>query len=263
MASAAFAIRSGAGSGKAVVSTKRFLLRFLPAMAIWSIATGAFSPFFNAYFSQYLHVPVQKIGLIFSASQFVQVGAILLAPVVFRKFGLVGGIMYMQIATALALTLLAKSSTVSVIAFTYAGFSALQWMSEPGMYTLLMNRVGPAERSGASALNALVIAGFQALAALVAGGSFVRYGYLLCLSVRRRCVDFRRAFPRLDERIPIERSSARGGAGFIGAAVVPAPVVTPAQLVFASTAAAVVGVSPLRVCRHRSGGEHLSLGGFQ
>jgi len=94
-----------------------------------------------------------------------------------RKFGLVGGIMYMQIATALALTLLAKSSTVSVIAFTYAGFSALQWMSDPGMYTLLMNRVGPAERSGASALNALVIAGFQALAALVAGGSFVRYGY--------------------------------------------------------------------------------------
>jgi predicted MFS family arabinose efflux permease len=155
----------------------RFLLRFLPAIALWSLATGAFSPFFNAYFSKYLHLPVQRIGLIFSGSQLAQVLAILLAPLIFRKFGLISGIMYMQIGTAIALAFLSRSTAVTGVALTYAGFSALQWMSEPGMYSLLMSRVEPSERGGAAALNALVIAGSQAVAAQAAGASFVRFGY--------------------------------------------------------------------------------------
>lgn len=71
--------------------------------------TGAFSPFYNAYFSQHFHMPVQKIGLVLSSSQLSQVGAILLAPLIFRRFGLVTGIVYTQIATALALGWLASS----------------------------------------------------------------------------------------------------------------------------------------------------------
>jgi predicted MFS family arabinose efflux permease len=154
-----------------------FLLRFLPAMAVWSLVTGGFSPFANIYFAQHLHMPVQRISLVFSASQLSQVVAILGAPLIFRKFGLVTGIMYMQIATAVALGCLSVIPGAGTAALVYVGFMAFQWMSEPGMYSLLMNSVTPSERSGASAMNFLVISAAQAVVAFVAGNGFARFGY--------------------------------------------------------------------------------------
>jgi MFS family permease len=159
-----------------------FLLRFLPAVAVWSLATGAFVPFSNVYFSQYLRMPVERIGVIFSVSQLSQVLAMLVAPAVFRRFGLVTGIVYTQIVTAVALGCLAAVPGASAAAIVYAGYVAFQWMNEPGMYSLLMNEVAPSERSGASALNFLVISSAEAIAAAAAGASFVRFGYPAVLS---------------------------------------------------------------------------------
>ncbi|MFZ0882642.1 MAG: MFS transporter [Candidatus Acidiferrales bacterium] len=154
-----------------------FLFRFLAAIAVWALVTGSFSPFFNAYFSQYMRMPVQQIGVVFSFSSITQVVAILCTPLIFRRFGLVPGIMYMQIATAISLGLLAAAPGARSAAIIYTGFMAFQWMSEPGMETLLMNEISPSERSGASALNLLVISSVQAVAAVVAGASFARFGY--------------------------------------------------------------------------------------
>ena len=144
---------------------------------MWSLAIGAVSPFFNAYLSQHLRMPVQQVGTTFSVSQFSQVLAVLVAPIVFRKFGLVTGIMYTQIATAVGLAALAVVSGASTAAIVYVGYTAFQWMSEPGMFSLLMNQVSAAERTGASTLNFLVINISQAVAATLAGASFARFGY--------------------------------------------------------------------------------------
>ncbi len=160
-----------------------FLYRFLPVIALWSVVTGAFSPFFNIYFSQYIRMPMQKIGLVFAISQLSQVLAILFTPLIFRKFGLVTGIVYTQIATSIALGTLAGMRGAATAGLAYVIYMAFQWMSEPGMYTLLMNRIAPAERNGASALNFLVISLSQALAAAVAGASFTRFGYPAVLMV--------------------------------------------------------------------------------
>jgi MFS family permease len=154
-----------------------FLLRYLPAIALWSLAIGAFSPFFNVYLSQHLRLPVRQIGTIFSGSQLVQVAAMLMAPLVLKKFGLVTGIVYTQIAAALALASLAAVSSASVAAVIFMCYTAFQWMSEPGMYSLLMNQVAPSEQTGASALNFLVINVSQAIAALASGAAFERFGY--------------------------------------------------------------------------------------
>jgi MFS family permease len=160
-----------------------FLLRFLPVIAVWSLVTGAFSPFFNVYFSQFIGMPMPRIGVVFAVSQLSQVVAILLTPFIFRKFGLVTGIIYTQVATAIALSALAGVRGASTAAFAYVLYMAFQWMSEPGMYTLLMNEMAPSERNSASALNFLVISLSQALAAAVAGASFTRFGYPVVLSV--------------------------------------------------------------------------------
>jgi predicted MFS family arabinose efflux permease len=160
-----------------------FLLRFLPAIALWGLAIGAFDPFFNVYFSQYLHMPVKQIGAVYSDAHIAEVLAILASPFIFRKFGLVTGIMYTQIAAAISLGCLAVTPGATVAALVYAGYSAFQWMSEPGMFSLLMSRVADSERAGASALNFLVISSSQALAAAVAGASFGRFGYPTVLAV--------------------------------------------------------------------------------
>lgn len=154
-----------------------FVMRFFPALAVWTFATGAFGPFFNAYFSRQLRFPVERIGAVLAGAQLVQVLAILAAPVVFRAFGTISGIVYTQLACAAALGCLAASGGGWASAIAYAGYAGFHWMSEPGMYSLLMSRVQESQRAGASAVNVLVISGARAAAAGAAGIAFVRFGY--------------------------------------------------------------------------------------
>ena len=153
-----------------------FLVRFLAPFAIWHLATGAFNPFNNVYFAR-LKFSVQEIADIFSGSQVVQVAAVLLAPLVIRRFGLVNGIVWMTLATACGLGALAWEPSAAAASLAYMAYMAFQWMSEPGLNTLLMNHVREEERSGASALNYLVAFGAQAVAAFGAGQLIERTGY--------------------------------------------------------------------------------------
>ncbi|MCE5310656.1 MAG: nucleotidyltransferase family protein [Acidobacteriales bacterium] len=158
-----------------------FVVRFLAILAVWNLATGAFNPFFNAYFARRVHLSVEHIGALFSTGQLAQVGALLIAPFVLRRFGLVKGIAGMQIAAGVALGSLAGSTAAAYASASYAAFVALQYMSEPGAYSLLMSKVSPGERGGASALNFLAAFGAQALAAGIAGAGYARFGYAAVL----------------------------------------------------------------------------------
>lgn len=154
-----------------------FLLRYLPAMALWAAVIAAFTPFANVYLSKNLHVPMTHIGLIFSVAQVVQFCVGLLTPVLFRRLGMVPGIVATQIATAVSLGCLAATHNPQVAIGFYLGFSALQWMSAPGLYNLLMSKVPDEERStaasGALFCNAVVASGATAGAGIL----FVRFGY--------------------------------------------------------------------------------------
>jgi MFS family permease len=154
----------------------RFLWRFLIPFALWHLATGTFNPFNNVYFAR-LRFPVERIGAIFSGAQFVQVVTVLLAPLVIRRFGLVTGIGWMMAATALGLAGLAAEPPGGAAVLAYTSYMAFQWMSEPGLNTLLMNHVKERERGGASALNYLVAFSAQALAAFAAGSLLTSFGY--------------------------------------------------------------------------------------
>jgi predicted MFS family arabinose efflux permease len=143
----------------------------------WNLAVGAFNPFFNAFFVRHLSARMEQIGIVFSAGQLAQIAAMMAAPAVLKKLGLVNGVMSTQIAAGLSLAVLAYSNSLLVAAAVYAGYAAFQYMSEPGVYTLLMGRVRPEEQSGASSLNFLVAFGAQAISAILAGAALSRYGY--------------------------------------------------------------------------------------
>jgi MFS family permease len=154
-----------------------FIRRFLLAIGVWNLAAGAFNPLFNAFFAREFRMPVERIGMVFSFAQAAQVIAILSAPLLLRRLGLTRGVAVMQLATALALALLAPTQVAFVASVLYTSYMSFQYMSEPGIYSSLMNRVLPGQRSGASALNYLVLFGAQTLAATLSGGVVARYGY--------------------------------------------------------------------------------------
>lgn len=157
--------------------TKSFLLRFLPTMALWAAVTAAFTPFANVYLSKDLHLPMSQIGLIFSAAQVIQLCMTLLTPLVFRRMGLVNGIVATQVATAAALACLAATQDRRLTIALYLSFSAVQWMSAPGLYNVLMSRVPDEERSSASAMTLFCNALLGSGATAGAGILFVQFGY--------------------------------------------------------------------------------------
>ena len=167
---------------KRVYAMSPFLVRFLGMLAIWGAATGAFNPFFSLLFSRGLGFGVAQIGGIFSLAQGAQVLAMLISPLVLKRFGIAPAIALMQCATGIALAGLGVAPPV-LAGWMYGLYMAFQYMSEPGMYTLLMSNVPPEQRAGASALNFVTLFGSQAIAAWIAGEAIARYGYTPVLLV--------------------------------------------------------------------------------
>jgi len=152
------------------------LLRFFAAMVVWNLGTGAFNPFFSAFFV-HLRFSTERIGTLFSSVHLAQAFAMLAAPVALRWLGLSRGISTLQIATAFSLAALAMWKGAIPASFAYGLYVIFQYMSEPGVFALLMNSVPVAQRAGVSALNMIVIFASQAAAASVAGVLITRFGY--------------------------------------------------------------------------------------
>ena len=155
----------------------RFLVRFLLSIGIWNFAIGFFIPFANVYLSRQLGLPLMRIGEIFTISQLFQVAMVLLAPILYRKVGLVAGLALTQIGTALLLCSLSRASGGSIAIGIYVLLTGLQWMGGPGISSLLMNRTAEAHRSQATAMQSVVNLAAQAGSAALAGKMFGLYGY--------------------------------------------------------------------------------------
>jgi MFS family permease len=183
--SARLRIGPAPAEGAKLYPRSRFVVRFLIVWAIWSLATGSFNPFFTTFFA-HLRTPVERIGSIMAGSQLAQVLALMLAPLVLRKMGLVSGTAAMLLATALAMGGLAAGPAGWAAAAVFMAYTSCQWMTDPGINTLLMDRVREQERSGAAALMMLVSFAAQLVASLAGGAAIAKFGYsamLACAAV--------------------------------------------------------------------------------
>lgn len=162
---------------RAIWRTNPFLLRFLPTMALWTAVLASFTPFANVYLTRVLHVPMLQIGLVFSFAQIIQFSVGLLTPILFRRLGIVNGIVATQLVTAFTLACLAGTQHTQLAIALYLCFSAMQWMSAPGLYNLLMSRVPAEERSTAAAMTLFCNAILGSAATAGAGILFTSFGY--------------------------------------------------------------------------------------
>jgi MFS family permease len=147
------------------------LLRVLPVLMLWSMVLAAFTPFANVYLAHDLHLSLEKVGLIFAVSQALQLCAIMVNPALFSAAGMVSGIAITELATAVAMGAMALTPNLRLSVGLYLTFSALQWMSAPGLYNLLMDRTPESERSTAAAITMF-------LTSLVSSGTTAAAGFL-------------------------------------------------------------------------------------
>jgi MFS family permease len=154
-----------------------FLVRFLAAAAVWNFTLSFFNPFANVYLSRHLGLPLTHIGEIYTVSQLITVATVLLAPLLYRRVGLLFGIAMTQFATALLLWALSRATGQQSAIGIYLGLVAIQWIGGPGLSSLLMSRTPEAHRSQASAMHNMLNLAAQAGAAALAGRLFGRYGY--------------------------------------------------------------------------------------
>jgi len=131
----------------------------------------------------HLRLPLHSVGTVFSASQLCQVAAVLCAPLIFRRVGVPAGVFTMQIATTCCFLMLALTTQPVAASMTYVVLTAMQYMGEPGMYSLMMDIVPTESRGGASATMALVLGVAQLIAATTAGWTFTNLGYPRSLAI--------------------------------------------------------------------------------
>jgi MFS family permease len=153
------------------------LLRVLPVLMLWSVVLAAFTPFANVYLAHDLHLSLEKVGLLFAISQSLQLCAIMINPVLFGAFGMVNGIAITELATAAAMGAMALTPNLRISMGLYLAFSALQWMSAPGLYNLLMDRTPESERSTAAAITMFLTSLVSSGATAGVGFLFARAGY--------------------------------------------------------------------------------------
>jgi len=154
-----------------------FLRRFLPAFIIWSVVTGSIPAFGAVYLQQSLRIPLAHLGVVFSVSQLAQFTAVLCAPWLIRRIGTIKAIISTQLVTGLFLVLLGFSRNAGQAIVCFVLFCGAQFMSGPGIYCLLMDRIPDHERSTASALQNMSGALCQAGTAALTGICIVRFGY--------------------------------------------------------------------------------------
>lgn len=154
-----------------------FVRRFFLAFGAWHLALGGFNPLFNAWLAKEMGASVEQIGTVFAGSQLLQAAAVFAAPWLLKRTGLINGVSATQLATAVLMGCLALAASPAAAFALYAVYMSVQVMAEPGMFSTLMNRVRPAEHTGASGISFLVMFGGHAVAAVLGGWIARRYGY--------------------------------------------------------------------------------------
>jgi MFS family permease len=154
-----------------------FLIRFMATTVVWNFSLSFFAPFANVYLSRHLALPITRIGAVFTLSQLIQVVTVLLAPILYRRVGLIAGIAMTQMFTALMLLGLSRATGLSSAIPIYLALTAVQWMGGPGLSALLMNRTPEEQRSHAAAMQNIATLMAQAGSAAIAGRIFSLYGY--------------------------------------------------------------------------------------
>ena len=157
-------------------------LKFLGAFGLWSSIAAAFIPFANIYMVRHLGISLRHTGEVFAASQFLQVLAVIGAPLLQRWLSLKKTILAIQLLAGVMFLLLSRSAASAAVIAESILLNACLYMAGPSIYSLLMTLTPDGERSLAAAAQSITSSLIGAAAAALAGILVGRYGYTVLFS---------------------------------------------------------------------------------
>lgn len=157
--------------------SREFLVRFVAGVGPWYAFTAGFAPFYNVYLSRVHQASVAVIGGTFAASQVVQALAVLSMAWWIARLGLLRSVLACQVLASLAVLAFLPIMNLATASVIYTLYVSLLYMPEPALQSLLMDKVGEAERAQAAAINQMLNLGTHVVVVTAAGSLISRAGY--------------------------------------------------------------------------------------
>ncbi|MBP2240416.1 MFS family permease [Cytobacillus eiseniae] len=160
------------------VKNKNMKIIFLFAFAQLLIGVGAglVIPYLNLYFADRFYASNSAIGLIISMGQAATAVAMVIGPVVVRRFGEVKAVVILQLSSLPFLLLTAYTENLWLAAIGFLFRQALMNAGNPIQMSLMMSKVGDSMKGLANSVNQMVFNLGWAFMGPVSTGIVIKYG---------------------------------------------------------------------------------------
>lgn len=155
----------------------RLVVQLLLPELLMSLGAGLFVPFLNVFFTNHMQANSVQVGLIFSVMGLVTTVAVLLAPLLGKRFGKVGAIVLTNLAGVPILLIMALSRNLWLVMSAAWVRSALANMCNPLWQAFNMEVLDSSERATVASMLSLVWNLGWGVSAAVGGYIMQNYSY--------------------------------------------------------------------------------------
>jgi MFS family permease len=139
---------------------------------------GLIIPFLNLYFRNRFHLEPGRIGIYFSVLQFAMLAAVLIVPIMKRRFGYIKTIVLTELLSVPFMLILCytENLNLAVLAFVFRG--ALMNMGVPVTNTFMMESVADCDHGLINSLSAIAWGGSWAVSTQIGGAMIEEGGFV-------------------------------------------------------------------------------------
>lgn len=157
----------------------RLVMQLLLPELLMALGAGLFVPFLNVFFTNHMRANSVQVGLIFSVMSLITTVAVLLAPLLGKRFGKVGAIVLTNLAGVPILLVMALSGNLWLVIGAAWTRSAVANMCNPLWQAFNMEVLEASERATVASMLSLVWSLGWGVSAAVGGYIMQNYSYTL------------------------------------------------------------------------------------
>ncbi|KOP80092.1 MFS transporter [Cytobacillus solani] len=154
----------------------KIIFLFAFAQLLIGVGAGLVIPYLNLYFADRFSASNSAIGLIISMGQAATAIAMIIGPMVVRKFGEVKAVVILQLSSLPFLLMTAYTESLWLAAIGFLFRQALMNAGNPIQMSLMMSKVGDSMKGLANSVNQMVFNLGWAIMGPVSTGIVIKYG---------------------------------------------------------------------------------------
>ncbi|MED3573766.1 MFS transporter [Cytobacillus praedii] len=166
-------------SAKSILNKKenvKIIFLFAFAQLLIGVGAGLVIPYLNLYFADRFSASNSAIGFIISMGQAATAIAMIIGPMVVRKFGEVKAVVILQLSSLPFLLMTAYTESLWLAAIGFLFRQALMNAGNPIQMSLMMSKVGDSMKGLANSVNQMVFNLGWAIMGPVSTGIVIKYG---------------------------------------------------------------------------------------